>query len=402
MTADSRLTGYLEEATRLWPGRPARRVAGRSRATTGSYRMAAVPSLRSPRLLVPSGSPRAASASLLRFSSALSPRGVASRVGLAALLRGGLARTLPGIEVSEGERSLRAHLAAVLGEEVEVSLGLGTARANRKPVLEVFDRRGRRLAFAKIGTTQASATLVSGEAAALRRLSEVDLGASLLVPRLISLARWESLTVLVMTALPSSPPRGGGEVPLPRSQVDALARAFPSGVGPLDQSAWWSRLVAAAERLSPSEPRLRTLLSALRTLDGDLDDPLGFGAWHGDWTPWNQSSTSQGLAVWDWERFETGVPDGLDLCHFAVNATTRRDGATAQAIDTGLGAVGLDRGRPRDVRLTAAYLVTVAERYLADLEHATGEASTMLRQRTSVVLDAAESWLSHPTPRMSP
>lgn len=400
MTADGGLAGYLEEATRLWPGRPARRVAARSPDTADSYRLTAVPSTRSPRLLVPSSSPRAASASLLRFSSALGPREVASRVGLAAVLRTGLAAAMPGVEVSEGGRSLRRHLADVLGEEVEVSFGLGSARANRKPVLEVFDGRGRRLAFAKVGTTPASTALVSGEADALRRLGEIDLGPALVVPRLISLAAWEGLTVLVMTALPSRARRRGAEVPLPRCEAHALAEAFSCGAGPLDQTPWWSRLVTTGRRLDPVEPRLLALLSALRHLDLDLDDPLEHGAWHGDWTPWNQSSTPQGLALWDWERFETGVPRGLDVCHFAVNTATRREGATTRSIDAGLRVAGLDRGRPHDVRLGVAYLVTIAERYLDDLGHATGEARTMLQQRTSVVLDVADSWSYHDTARM--
>ena len=43
---------------------------------------------------------------------------------------------------------------------------------------------------------------------------------------------------------------------------------------------------------------------------------LTFGAWHGDWTPWNMATTATTVLVWDWERFGTGVPVGYDALHF--------------------------------------------------------------------------------------
>ena len=41
------------------------------------------------------------------------------------------------------------------------------------------------------------------------------------------------------------------------------------------------------------------------------------------------------LQLWDWERFETGVPLGLDRCHYAVNAVTRRDGTDVASVMRG-------------------------------------------------------------------
>ena len=51
---------------------------------------------------------------------------------------------------------------------------------------------------------------------------------------------------------------------------------------------------------------------------------LAFGAWHGDWTPWNMASTAGGLLVWDWERFATGVPVGFDALHYWLQIERRR------------------------------------------------------------------------------
>ena len=91
---------------------------------------------------------------MLRFSAALSAPDTVKRLGVSGLLRGrAYAPFQDRITVEERAGSLRSHLGDVFGEPVDLSLGLGTARANRKPVLQVFDARGRSLAFVKIGVT---------------------------------------------------------------------------------------------------------------------------------------------------------------------------------------------------------------------------------------------------------
>lgn len=112
----------------------------------------------------------------------------------------------------------------MFGETVDVSLGLGTARTNRKPVLQVFDARGRSLAFVKVGENSVTEPLVRAEAASLRRLGECELPRLLEVPRLLHLGRWEGATVVAMTALetshwqphPSVHHPGGRDVPAAR------------------------------------------------------------------------------------------------------------------------------------------------------------------------------------------
>src|SRR5690606_8446290 len=54
---------------------------------------------------------------------------------------------------------------------------------------------------------------------------------------------------------------------------------------------------------------------------GDL--PLDFGAWHGDWTPWNMAWHRGVLRLWDWERFARGVPNGFDLLHYRLQEAMR-------------------------------------------------------------------------------
>jgi hypothetical protein len=62
---------------------------------------------------------------------------------------------------------------------------------------------------------------------------------------------------------------------------------------------------------------------------------LRFGAWHGDFTPWNMarlesgrgsgSAAASGVFLWDWERCGP-APVGLDLLHFLFQSVCRFEG----------------------------------------------------------------------------
>jgi hypothetical protein len=107
------------------------------------------------------------------------------------------------------------------------------------------------------------------------------------------------------------------------------------------------------------------------------DTTLRYGAWHGDWAPWNMANVADALLVWDWERFASGVPVGFDAVHHelqrrlqsssdasaAVEATVRRADELLQPF-----------GVPGEAReLTALlYLVDLAARYLTDRQAEAG------------------------------
>src|SRR5690606_30225318 len=109
--------------------------------------------------------------SLLRFSAALPIGDTLGRVALAYSRRIRLP-VLRGdrIAVSDATGSLREYLSDLFDEGVSVSLGIGNARANRKPVLGVFSSQGRPLAYVKVGTDAFTAGLVRNETAALQQL----------------------------------------------------------------------------------------------------------------------------------------------------------------------------------------------------------------------------------------
>ena len=352
-----------------------------------------VPHARAPRILLPADNPVASSRAMLRFSAALSPRDVLQRTGVAAVLRArGAAAFADRIVVQERVGSLRHHLANVLGEPVDLSIGLGTARANRKPVLQVFDARGRSLAFAKIGDNAVTERLVRREAESLRRLATAPLPARFEVPRLLHLGEWEGAAVLVMTSLATSVrQRPGRQYSVPHEEMVLLRGAFAETPRALVDTPLWTQVTGVRDRL-PSSPATDRFADALAVLaDTAGDRPVEVGAWHGDWTPWNMSRRRGRLQLWDWERFETGVPAGLDACHYGVNAVCRRDGASVEAVLRGLELAGVRRDGPAaDHLVGGAYLAAITSRYLPDAATELGDA---IAERSVVMLESLCTWV---------
>jgi hypothetical protein len=359
--------------------------------------MAVLPHAGAPRLLVPVGNPTAAARAMLRFSAALSTPDTVKRLGVSGLLWARAGAAFPDrITVSERAGSLRGYLGDVFGEPVDFSLGLGTARANRKPVLQVFDARGRSIAFVKIGGAEVSEALVRTEAGSLLRLAEADLPRELEVPRLLHLGAWEGVTVIVMTALETSflqRPRRQFDVPV--NEMRRFHAAFGEGLRPLTESALWDQMVTTQESLASSRVRER-LSEALEHLGRVAEDrPLPLGAWHGDWTPWNMSRRRGRLQLWDWERFETGVPLGLDRCHYGVNVITHRDGFNIDTVMRGLELAAVSVDAPgEDHVAAAAYLAAITCRYLLGAESDLGET---IADRSRVMLETLCQWLGLPS-----
>lgn len=393
---------YVSSVQALWPGTPGPRLhrsRGPARAegrAASDVELAVLPSAAAPRLLVPVGNPAAAARAMLRFSAALSTRDTVKRLGVSALLRSRAEAAFPDrITVAERAGSIRSYLGEVFGEPVDVSIGLGTARANRKPVLQVFDARGRSLAFVKIGGTEVTEELVRREAASLRRLAEADLPPVLEVPRLLHLGAWEQSTVVAMTALDTTfRQRPKRQFAVPVEEMALFESAFDEGTRSLTDSQLWDQMVTAQKSLGSADARAR-LGDALEELRRSAEDrPLRFGGWHGDWTPWNMGRRRGRLQLWDWERFETGVPTGLDRCHYGVNAITHRDGFDQSGVLRGLALAGVADEPGTDEHLVAgAYLAAIACRYLVGAESDLG---ATIADRAEVMLATLRAWLRMP------
>jgi hypothetical protein len=339
-----------------------------------------LPGSRRPRLLVPAGR-RAAAAAVRRYGE---PGSLGTRLGTRALwlvLASGLGGTvLTGrlrIEVPVGAPAIDSYLSACLGQDLQVSMHLGAARANRKPVLQLLAADGDTVGFAKIAVSPLTRDLVHDERAALALLGEAELD-RVMTPRVLHYGSWRGLDVLVLSPLPvwlRRRPLPDGSLAL---AMDEVARMAGIEHRPLVASAYWQRLTARLSAADESQDRA-ALHQALRELGGQAGTAtLAFGAWHGDWTPWNMASTSSGLLVWDWERFAVGVPLGFDALHYWLQAAAvpgRRDplSAAAACIENASALLAPFGIAAAEARLTAlAYLADLATRYLTDRQAETG------------------------------
>ncbi|SDJ52200.1 hypothetical protein SAMN05421874_10284 [Nonomuraea maritima] len=231
------------------------------------------------------------------------------------------------------EGSIATYLSEVFERPVETVLHIRPARrANRKPVLEARSE-GRRLAFVKIGDTPRVRELLATEAAALRRLAGLSLDV-VATPSVLHHGEWRGLSVLVLSPLPVCRRR----VPRP------------------------------------------LLLDAIREIAATGGDRP---AWHGDFAPWNMCPSPDGrVLVWDWERYETGVPYGFDAVHHFFQRALRRmrppsaaRACLAQSVRV-LAPLGLSSAAARHTALR--YLIALADRHAADGHHPLGPPESWL------------------------
>ena len=359
----------------FWPGAevddtPDRKV----RRSLGERAVYAVgPGASRTRMLVPVEPRGAAERTWCRFSAASTVQDTGARLALAAATRLAPRRVLSGRVVVRGgsEDTLARHLGGVLGQQVTFSLGIGTPRVNRKPVLQVFDERGRTVAFVKVGDTPTSSVDVRAEAGHLRDLGARD-WAVLSLPRVIDVSLWRGLAVLVLSALPTSPWQRGGHRPQPPvAAMHELADSGRTGGGPdggaLHELPWLATQRRTATGLADTAARDRLLDCFDLLLDRAASCHWRTGAWHGDWTPWNMARSGRRVHLWDWERYETGVPLGLDRCHFIVNAHTRRHGTTISTLEDAVHRALQDAAAagPTALLTAATYLTAVSVRYLS-------------------------------------
>jgi hypothetical protein len=164
---------------------------------------------------------------------------------------------------------------------------------------------------------------------------------------------------------------------------DDSARAVPA----LDNAYLAGLDDRLAEIASPRGRWLREALGAWRR-SASSEDTVRLGAWHGDWTPWNMAYDGATLSVWDWERYQPGVPLGYDALHFTIQgAIVGRGQEPTDAVQAMLAAApallepfGLDRVSAD--RTALLYLFEIGARYEADRQESAGAR-----------LGTLESWL---------
>ncbi|MQA82581.1 MAG: hypothetical protein GEV10_29670 [Streptosporangiales bacterium] len=390
-------TEFLAETARLlWPS-PGAVTTGRAGAN-GSHaagsrvvsEFLALPDLAHARLLLPLRARRAAAAVAHRYAEPWSPvRRMRARAMSLALASGAaelLLRDRVTVAAPAGANdtfdSIETLLAGVVGRPVAVGLYVTRPRANRKPLLQVLTEDGVLVAFTKVGVDDFTRTLVTNEAQAVRMVGR-EPRRSFTVPDVLDLRTWHGLEVLTLSALPVHERRA--TLDPGRLAVVAAEIAATAGIE-LAVPAWSAYVQRLRDRLgmlpAGAGHRLATAVDGI--LDAHGTAPLPFAAWHGDLTPWNMATLRDTVLVWDWERYETGVPLGFDLVHHHVQQHLLAPGADVGALvrqlprrtSAALGSVGLDL---REATTCAAlYLVDIAARYVHDRQDEVGAMATVL------------------------
>lgn len=375
-------TGYFEEISRLlWPSpATATLVPARSAACRAADEVLLVlPESRRPKLIVPAGR-HAGAAAIRRYGQPGSLKTRVATRALATLVASGLGPMLGDrLAISRPDETLtiESALATLVGQPVEISLHLGAARANRKPVLQLLTKAGETIGFAKIGINPLTKDLVTGEQAALVKLSTAKL-TTMTVPKVLASGSWQDLEILVLSPLPVWERRRPLTDAVLAEALAELARSSGTSTASLAGSSYWHQLTVRLEQAGdgPDHDGLAALIKRLGSLAGT--SKMTFGCWHGDLTPWNLAYTRAGLAVWDWERFTTDVPIGFDALHYWLNERVVRPSndpvraardcvASAPRLLDGFGV------RADQAKLTAlAYLADLSVRYLADRQAEAG------------------------------
>ncbi len=379
--ADERLRSLQMTGDLIW--NTSSRVTRRRRGS--DPRLVVVPSAARPRLAVPAGRPRAAAAAVLAHGESDTRAARRQRWLLALALRTGLGAQLfrTGLELDGAPGpNLLTHLEHVLGEPVWPSIALTPRRANRKPVLQLHDRRGRPVAFVKVGITPLTRELVRHEAAVLAHLAEQSFR-TLQPPQIMHAGRWEDLELLVLAPLPTrrASEATGGTLTAAMRELADLGRADPAAPTTTSYVQALRARSSTARRAMPAEDEV-VVNEMLDHADKLAADPaaarIGFGWWHGDWTPWNCREHRDRLMVWDWERCAAQVPMGFDAAHHYIQKSAVRDrvprrDAAANCVDRAgelLRPWGLDDAAGRVV--VGLYLAEIGVRYLSDAQHRVG------------------------------
>ena len=342
-------------------------------------RYAVMPRVETARMLVPL-SRRAAPRALTAYNR-LRPMGtrIRKRAGATAFAAGltrPLARDVLTVCAPGSARADRRHeilLLAHLGHELGVApvvaaIGISSPAPNRKPTVQLFDHHGRALGYAKVGWNDYTRDLVRHETAVLTHLAAAAPEQAPRRPAVLAAGEWRGLEILVTAPLPRSiTAQSPGRWPPPGLTLD-VAGWGPRSDRPLCLSTYLEHLrreleqarasgsLTAAEHADAAAFLERVLLLHKHTL-------LRYGAWHGDWSPWNIGTAEGSAWVWDWEHFDFDAPVGLDLVHYAFQRNfvlkQRPVEESLTAVETRIGprlaAVGVDEGNAG--LLTSLYLL---------------------------------------------
>lgn len=377
-TGDAALRAqYLEEVLALLYPHPCTVADERTGRPTVEYVI--VPDAHRPRLLVPTHSRRVAAAAVRHYAEPQSRLARWKRHAVVAALRTGASGALLRDRVrvyGPAEHTIDGYLRRQFGTELAVSVHIGPARANRKPVLQLITPDGATFGFGKLGIGPLTHALVRAETAALNTLSRVRLR-QVTVPHVLLTSRWRGLQVLIQSPLPVWRPRVALAAGRLAAAMVEVAGCCGYAQHELTASPYWAALRDRLARVT-TRPEGATLARSAGALAAHAaGTTLRYGAWHGDWAPWNMAGLADTLLVWDWERFARDVPVGFDAVHYELQRRIQSTQDATDAVEASVRSAG-ELLAPFEVdpgarELTALlYLVDLATRYLTDRQAEAG------------------------------
>jgi hypothetical protein len=310
----------------------------------------AIPNAAKAQVLVPAGRPRLARRALLLYNGLRIPRTRIARRVLAEAIGLGAVGRAKGDQVLVCARTgrtgrhgneplllewLRQQLAV---PSLAMSPGVPSAAPNSKPTALLLDDGGAPRGYLKLGWNTATRRMVRNEARVLEsaagRLPSID------TPALLHQGDWQGRRLLVTAPLPEGRPVKQPSSRLPpwhlSIEVASLSCLHQADLG---ASRYWADVQDRVASVAPTVDAVG-LLQPVTALVAAIDRysaarPLTFGAWHGDWVPWNMAWFGGRLTVWDWEHSSDAVPLGFDALHYVFQvAFIYRRAALADAIQS--------------------------------------------------------------------
>lgn len=193
----------------------------------------------------------------------------------------------------------------------------GPARANRKPVIQIHDRRGRTHVWVKVATSELTRDLLDREVGVLDRLARSADGLGFRVPAVVGRGTFNDTEWAALEPMSVERRQPSDLASFDRLALSIQATAEP-WTGATADSPLVSRLREQADGLDHAPAILERLVEARPTIE--------LAAAHGDLVPWNMLTGDPQPAVWDWERYETAAPVGFDRIHRRVQVAVQQGG----------------------------------------------------------------------------
>lgn len=293
-------------------------------------------------------------------------------VRLLGVARAALAPTRPASTVDlPSAPPLMLWLSDHLGARVFGAVIVGAKDPNRKPTVQVVNRAGDTVGWAKVGWSAATRGMVLRERAMLDRIGpKLDGEVGLRVPGVVAGGAVGDLEVLVTRPMPRRSKRWRVD-PTPSVGLIRAVAEVSSATGLQERPAGdlpvWDELatrVAAVADLAPTASA--AVQAALKDAVASTPPatPVTTGGWHGDLAPWNLARNGGDVWLWDWEHAGDGRPLGLDLLHYRLVVDLNVHRTDPETALRSLLVEAPDLLRPLGVREHAAHAVTIA--YLAE------------------------------------